>query len=131
MFCRRPSHNHIPVSNLALKFNQVGRCIADTSTDLISHMVALMYADDLALLADSADDLVVLLGTVDTIPSKYGLLINAAKTEVMVVGRPMTWPTWKLSIKELLATDTFKYFGVFLWDYGPTTACSPQHSPKP
>eukprot|EP00955_Chlamydomonas_euryale_P093478 364787-Chlamydomonas_euryale.AAC.16 len=43
-------------------------------TDLTSRIVARMCADDLALLADSPDDLVVLL----------------AKTEIMVVGRPMT-----------------------------------------
>eukprot|EP00955_Chlamydomonas_euryale_P048798 354078-Chlamydomonas_euryale.AAC.4 len=46
---------------------------------------------------------------VDSIAMKYGLFINAAKTEIMVVGRPMTLPTFKLSGKELLVTDTFKY----------------------
>eukprot|EP00955_Chlamydomonas_euryale_P072675 361474-Chlamydomonas_euryale.AAC.5 len=63
-------------------------------TDLISRIVALMYADDLALLADSPDDLVVLLGMVtclkDAVALNYGLFINATKTEIMVVGRPLT-----------------------------------------
>eukprot|EP00955_Chlamydomonas_euryale_P103588 365507-Chlamydomonas_euryale.AAC.5 len=54
--------------------------------DLISRIVALMYANDLALLADSPDDLVVLLGMVDAVALKYGMFINAAKTEIMVVG---------------------------------------------
>ena len=87
-------------------------------TDLISRIVALMYADDLALLTDSPDDLVVLLDMVDAVASKYGLFINAAKTEIMVVGRPMTLPTFKLSGKELLVTDSFRYLGSFFADDG-------------
>eukprot|EP00955_Chlamydomonas_euryale_P099770 365242-Chlamydomonas_euryale.AAC.7 len=86
------------------------------STDLTSCIVALMYADHLALLADSPDDLVVLLGMVDALASKYGLFINASKTEIMVIGRPMTLPTFKLSGKELLVTDSFKYLGSFFAD---------------
>eukprot|EP00955_Chlamydomonas_euryale_P055068 356023-Chlamydomonas_euryale.AAC.4 len=42
-------------------------------------IVALMYAEDLALLADSPDDLVVLLDMVDAVTSKYKLSINEAK----------------------------------------------------
>eukprot|EP00955_Chlamydomonas_euryale_P045597 353185-Chlamydomonas_euryale.AAC.1 len=82
----------------------------------ISRIVALMYTDDLALLADSPDDLVVLLGKVDAVASKYGLFINAAETEIMVVRRPMTLPTFKLSGKELLVTDSLKYLGSFIAD---------------
>eukprot|EP00955_Chlamydomonas_euryale_P001425 16610-Chlamydomonas_euryale.AAC.10 len=55
-------------------------------TDLISRVVALTNAEDLALLADSPDDLVVLLGMVDAVTSKCALFISAAKTEIMVVG---------------------------------------------
>eukprot|EP00955_Chlamydomonas_euryale_P075344 362292-Chlamydomonas_euryale.AAC.5 len=42
-------------------------------TNLISRIVALMYADNLALLADSPDNSVVLLGMVAAIASEYGL----------------------------------------------------------
>eukprot|EP00955_Chlamydomonas_euryale_P094987 364904-Chlamydomonas_euryale.AAC.27 len=81
-------------------------------------MLILVYADDLALLADSPDDLTVLLGMVDAVALKYGLCIKAAKTEVMVVGRPTTLPTFKLSGNELLVTDNFKYLGSLLADDG-------------
>eukprot|EP00955_Chlamydomonas_euryale_P038228 351032-Chlamydomonas_euryale.AAC.9 len=87
-------------------------------TDLISRVVALMYSDDLALLADLPDDLVVLLGMADAVASKYGLLINAAKTKIMVVGRPMTLPTFKLSGKELLVTDSLNTLGSLFADDG-------------
>eukprot|EP00955_Chlamydomonas_euryale_P118065 366517-Chlamydomonas_euryale.AAC.5 len=40
--------------------------------------------------------------------------VCAAKTEVTVVGRPMTVPTFKLSGKELLVTDSVKYLGLSL-----------------
>eukprot|EP00955_Chlamydomonas_euryale_P033885 349644-Chlamydomonas_euryale.AAC.8 len=54
-------------------------------TDLISDILALVHADNLALQPDSPDNLVVLFGMVDAVASKYGLCINAAKTEIMVV----------------------------------------------
>eukprot|EP00955_Chlamydomonas_euryale_P020464 216911-Chlamydomonas_euryale.AAC.1 len=53
---------------------------------------------------------------VDAVALKYGLFVNAAKTEIMVVARPMTVPTFKLSGKELLVTDTFKKLGSFFAD---------------
>eukprot|EP00955_Chlamydomonas_euryale_P071365 361052-Chlamydomonas_euryale.AAC.1 len=55
---------------------------------------------------------------VDAIASKYGLLINEAKTEIMVVGRIMPLPTFKPSGKELLVTDGSKYLGSFFADDG-------------
>eukprot|EP00955_Chlamydomonas_euryale_P062500 358393-Chlamydomonas_euryale.AAC.1 len=48
---------------------------------------------------------VVLLGMVDAVASKYGLFVNAAKTEIMQVGRPMAVPTFKLSCRELLVPE--------------------------
>eukprot|EP00955_Chlamydomonas_euryale_P099335 365211-Chlamydomonas_euryale.AAC.5 len=44
-----------------------------------------------------------------SVASKYGPFINATKTGSMAVRRLMSLPTFKLSGKELLATDTFKY----------------------
>eukprot|EP00955_Chlamydomonas_euryale_P044483 352901-Chlamydomonas_euryale.AAC.16 len=52
-------------------------------------IVALMYADAMALLADSPDDLLLLLGMVDAGASKR-FFIHAAKMEIMVVGLPMS-----------------------------------------
>eukprot|EP00955_Chlamydomonas_euryale_P007485 79342-Chlamydomonas_euryale.AAC.1 len=68
---------------------------------ILSLIVALMNADDLALLADSPD-LEVLLGMVDAVALKHRLFTNAEKTEIMVIGRRMSLPTFKLSGKELL-----------------------------
>eukprot|EP00955_Chlamydomonas_euryale_P037509 350792-Chlamydomonas_euryale.AAC.2 len=45
-------------------------------------------------------------------------LWHLAKTEIMVVGRPMTLPTFKLSGKELLVTDGCKYLRSFFADDG-------------
>eukprot|EP00955_Chlamydomonas_euryale_P067010 359715-Chlamydomonas_euryale.AAC.3 len=69
-------------------------------TYLISRIVALMFVDNFVLLADPPD----------------ALLINAAKTEIVVVEQPMASPTFKLSSKELLVTDSFKYLGPFFAD---------------
>eukprot|EP00955_Chlamydomonas_euryale_P034173 349707-Chlamydomonas_euryale.AAC.2 len=40
------------------------------------------------------------------------------QTEIMVVGQPITLPTFKLSGKELLVTDSFKYLESFFADDG-------------
>eukprot|EP00955_Chlamydomonas_euryale_P096752 365029-Chlamydomonas_euryale.AAC.14 len=86
-------------------------------TDLISRIVAILYADDLALPADSPDDRSAFRHR-DAVVSKYGLSMNAAKTEIMVVGGPTTLHIFKRSGKELLVTDSFKYLGFFLWMMG-------------
>eukprot|EP00955_Chlamydomonas_euryale_P038756 351183-Chlamydomonas_euryale.AAC.2 len=44
----------------------------------------------------------VLMGVADAVAPKCLFFIHAAKTEIVVVGRPTTLPTWKLSSKELL-----------------------------
>eukprot|EP00955_Chlamydomonas_euryale_P094646 364874-Chlamydomonas_euryale.AAC.4 len=58
-----------------------------------------MHANDLALLADSLDDLVVLLGMVDAVALEYGLVINVAETDVMLVAGSMTLPTYKTTLR--------------------------------
>eukprot|EP00955_Chlamydomonas_euryale_P039672 351484-Chlamydomonas_euryale.AAC.4 len=52
-------------------------------TDLMSHVVAPIYANNLGVLADSPDASVGMIGAV---PLKSGLFIHAGKTGVMVVG---------------------------------------------
>eukprot|EP00955_Chlamydomonas_euryale_P072673 361474-Chlamydomonas_euryale.AAC.3 len=47
-------------------------------------------------------------GMVDVV-SEFGVVIDVGNTEIMVVGQPMILPTFKLSGKELLGTDSFKY----------------------
>jgi len=44
-------------------------------TDLISPIIAFMYAGHVALLADPPDDLAVLSGMVDAVAVKHALLI--------------------------------------------------------
>eukprot|EP00955_Chlamydomonas_euryale_P059342 357353-Chlamydomonas_euryale.AAC.2 len=56
---------------------------------------------------------------VDAVASKHGIFLNAAKTEMMVVGRLMTLPTLSRSLsptlslsgEELLAAGSFRYLG--------------------
>eukprot|EP00955_Chlamydomonas_euryale_P045098 353069-Chlamydomonas_euryale.AAC.6 len=78
----------------------------------------LPWIAELCILADSPDDLVALLGMIGAVASKYGLSTNAAKTEIMVVGRPVTLSTFQLSGKELLVTDSLTYLGSFFADDG-------------
>eukprot|EP00955_Chlamydomonas_euryale_P102150 365396-Chlamydomonas_euryale.AAC.28 len=67
-------------------------------TDLVSRIAELMYAENF-MLRDGA------LDVVDAAASKYGRFVNTAKTEIMVVGQPMTRPTFNFPGKELLVQD--------------------------
>eukprot|EP00955_Chlamydomonas_euryale_P016556 177155-Chlamydomonas_euryale.AAC.1 len=60
IFCKRSSHGCPPDKQFGVQI--ITKSSRALPTDLISRMVALMYADNLALLADSPDDLVVLSG---------------------------------------------------------------------
>jgi hypothetical protein len=45
----------------------------------------LLYADDMVLLSSDAEELAVMLRTMDTVMAEMGMCINAAKTEIMVL----------------------------------------------
>eukprot|EP00955_Chlamydomonas_euryale_P045334 353124-Chlamydomonas_euryale.AAC.3 len=88
---------------------------------LVPRIVARMCADNLVLLADSnsLDDLAVLLGMVDVVASENGLFMYAAKTQIMVVRRPLTLPTFQLSGKELhWSLIVLNTWGPSLWMMG-------------
>jgi len=115
-FCKRPSHSCPPDRQFGVEITT--KSCGALPTDLVPRVVALMYANDLALLADSPYNEVVILGMADAVASKYGLFLNAAKTEIVVVKRPITLSTFKISGKELLVTDRFKYLGSFFANDG-------------
>eukprot|EP00955_Chlamydomonas_euryale_P037052 350636-Chlamydomonas_euryale.AAC.2 len=55
---------------------------------------------------------------VGAVASKYGFFNNAAETVTMMVGQHVTLLTFKLSGKQLLVTDSVKYFKSFIADGG-------------
>ncbi len=77
----------------------------------------LRFADDIALIAESAKDLQTLLNKVHTTSKKYGMEISIQKTKAMVFDISSAEPE-KVDIKidniSLEQVDQFKYLGVTL-----------------
>ena len=78
----------------------------------------LLYADDITLLADSAEQLQQMLNVVAQFAQKWRFAFNHAKSKVMVFGAPNSAAVpvalWHLGGGLLQQVDVFKYLGVRL-----------------
>jgi sorting nexin-29 len=79
----------------------------------------LLYADDLALCASSADDLAAMLRVLENFCKEVSMEVNVAKTEVVIFRRDKTivstmHPGWHIFGKVLKVSDSFKYLGIHL-----------------
>ena len=80
-----------------------------TTTDIQN----VQYADDLTLVAESREDLQVMVDTLDRVCTKWGMAINGAKTKTMVVGAETDSEQPAITLKDetLEAVETFSYLG--------------------
>ena len=77
----------------------------------------LLYADDIALLAETPDDLQRMLDVVSEYSRKWRFRVNPkkGKSEVMVFGRKnRVAQKWMLAGKQIGETNVYKYLGVEL-----------------
>src|SRR5262249_3171451 len=86
---------------------------------------SLLYADDLVLLAESPDKLLHSLAVLYDYTQRWGLRINAAKSNVLVFRNPGRFSDntlWKLgrSDQTLQMVDQYKYLGVWFKPTGLT-----------
>jgi hypothetical protein len=75
-------------------------------------IAALMYADDLVLMSCDRDELELMLKVFDSVCSRMGMCVNAAKTALMAVchhGQPLE--SVQLSGSEARYVPSFKYLG--------------------
>ncbi len=76
----------------------------------------LFYADDLVLLAESAEDLQNQLDTLHTYTSNIQMEFNVKKTKVMVLKRNKrkinNQSQWQLGSKDIKECNSYKYLGV-------------------
>ena len=72
------------------------------------------YADDLVLMALSADDAEEMLKTLGDIADDYGLMIHPDKTEYMVIQTSMSDDTISYRESPLKRTSEFKYLGTYI-----------------
>lgn len=80
---------------------------------------ALLYADDVVLIADSAEELQGLIDTVDAFCRKWKMSMNMKKSEVMVVRgsmEPLPDYAWVCRDQELKVVRKYKYLGIWFTD---------------
>jgi Reverse transcriptase (RNA-dependent DNA polymerase) len=79
----------------------------------IEHIVLLMYADDIALMAHDVSVLVEMLRVLDNVATQFGMKVNASKTEVQIIQGTQNadLPTITISTGQVKVTDVFKYLG--------------------
>ena len=81
----------------------------------------LRYADDIALIAKSAEELQELLSIVNNTSKEFGLQINAKKTKVMTIGQERKEAKIKCEGKTIEQVEHFKYLGTIITE---TADCS-------
>ena len=74
---------------------------------------ALLYADDIVLLAESPDELQRMLDTVGEYAEEWRFTFNAVKSKTMVVGTSSGGSSWRINGQEMEEVKVFKYLG--LW----------------
>ena len=74
-----------------------------------------MYADDVALIAESESDLRKMLKISHDFACKWNLKFNHSKSKVLVVGQRIDKNRkWYLGNEKIDETDNYKYLGVYL-----------------
>ena len=76
----------------------------------------LLYADDVVVMSESAEELQELLDVVHGYGSDFGVRFSSEKSQVMVVnrGEDERNRTWWLGDTELRQTEAYKYLGVWM-----------------
>ena len=108
-YCMRTALERHPDSGFTLKPARSRRIGAERVTDTD-------FADDVALLSDSVEDLGVLMREVEGVCREMGLEINRQKTEFMVEGIPDPSPLISLDGTKIKLTEDFKYLGSWVRD---------------
>ena len=74
----------------------------------------LMYADDIVIMSESAEELQSLLDVVSEYGRDFGVKFSSEKSKVMIVNRSENErnATWKLEENELEQTSEYKYLGI-------------------
>ena len=84
----------------------------------------MMYADDLAIIVESKQELQEVLEERKGVFKKHGLRMSLEKTEVMWVGHQREELNIRLGGKEIIQVDVFVYLGGMVTENGGRTATS-------
>ena len=76
--------------------------------------VCMLYADDVVVISESAEELQSLLNVVDEYGRDFGVNFSCEKSKVMIVNRSEDErnATWRLGVKELHQVCEYKYLWI-------------------
>ena len=74
---------------------------------------ALLYADDIVLLAESPEELQKMLDRMGQYAEEWKFSFNASKSKTMVVGATSGSERWRINGEEMEEVKAFKYLGVW------------------
>ena len=94
------------LSNIKEHLNKT--CGIVVNDELVSYM---LYADDMALMSDSADGLQQLLDNLYQYCNKWHLIVSLAKTNIMIFTKKRTTETFKFGSEEIQYVEEYKYLG--------------------
>ena len=79
-------------------------------------MCVLLYADDVVVMSESANELQSLLDVVDGYGRDFRVRFSSEKSKVMIVNRSEdeSDTVWRLGDTELRQTDEYKYLGMWM-----------------
>ena len=85
MVVKHAMHGMPEQGGMCVRVHQQPRVTGDEGS--IEHIIMLMYADDVVLMAHDIEVLVEMLKVhLDRVATQFGMKVNAAKTEVQVLG---------------------------------------------
>jgi hypothetical protein len=102
-----------------LKKKGLGLAFGDSDLAIRKKVAALMYADDVVLMADSAEELQEMAAVVHEFCSKWRIEVNTTKSQVMVVKPAGAEPVpfvWKIGGTKLKVVHKYKYLGLIFSD---------------
>ena len=74
----------------------------------------LFYADDIILLANTAESLQEMLNIAATFASNWCLKFNSKKSQIMTIGKKKSEQIWHLGNLDIYETHEYKYLGVII-----------------
>ena len=77
----------------------------------------LMYADDMVIFAESAEELQAMLNTLHSYTTKWNLTVNVEKTKIVIFrngGKIRSDEKWFLNGENISTVDKFMYLGMLI-----------------
>ena len=102
-----------------LKRRKCGLAFGHSDAEVRRRIAALMYADDVVLMADSASDLQIMVDVVFEFCNKWRIEVNTKKSQIMIIDEPGKGRSeylWKYGDTELDIVRHYKYLGVIFSD---------------